>query len=79
MNFLGYEVIECPGMADNTVVVASQKNLLLLTDLMGDIEDESNILLLPQLHVSGVPSLRIRAGFKFAVDYKIGSEIVMLA
>lgn len=78
MNFLGYEVVEASGMLPNTIVAASQKNLILLTDLMGDIEDESNIVIIPQLHVSGVPSLRIRLGFKFAVDYKVSTEIVWL-
>ena len=78
MNFLGYEIVESDGMDDNTIVAASQKNLVLLTDLLGDIEEESNIVIIPQLHVSGVPSLRIRLGFKFSVDYKVSSEIVWM-
>lgn len=78
LGFLGYEVVEAFGMPSNTIVVASQKNLLLLTDLMGDIEDESNIVIIPQLHVSGVPSLRIRLGMKFGVDFKVAQEVVWM-
>ena len=76
LNFLGFEVVECPGLSANQMVFASEKNLVLLTDLMEDFEKDSSIVVLDMFQRIGVPTVRIALRFKFGVGYKIGSEIV---
>ena len=72
--FLGTKVELAPGMASNTIVAARLSNLFLLTDLMSDFED---INVLPQSGVTGEPTVRMTAEFKFGVDYMYGSEVVL--
>jgi hypothetical protein len=73
LRFLGVQVIEAKGMSDNRMVAARVSNLLLLTDLMSDFEA---VQILPQSNVTGEPTVRMTAEFKFAVGYVYGSEIV---
>jgi len=79
LNFLGYKVVVCGGLQSNQAVVANQKNLLLLTDLISDIDEENSLVVIPQFKVSGVPTVRISGRFKFDTDYKIGAEIVVMS
>jgi hypothetical protein len=73
LRFLGIQVIEAKGMSNNKMVAARLSNLLLLTDLMSDFEA---VQILPQSNVTGEPTVRMTAEFKFAVGYVYGSEIV---
>jgi hypothetical protein len=73
LRFLGVKVIEAKGMSANRMVAARLSNLLLLTDLMSDFEA---VKILPQADVTGEPTVRMTAEFKFAVGYVYGSEIV---
>jgi hypothetical protein len=73
LRFLGIQVIEAKGMSNNKMVAATLANLLLLTDLMSDFEA---VQILPQSNVTGEPTVRMTAEFKFAVGYVYGSEIV---
>lgn len=73
LRFLGVQVIEAKGMSNNKMVAAKLANLLLLTDLMSDFEA---VQILPQSNVTGEPTVRMTAEFKFAVGYVYGSEIV---
>jgi hypothetical protein len=73
LRFLGIQVIEAKGMSANRMVAARLSNLLLLTDLISDFEA---VQILPQSNVTGEPTVRMTAEFKFAVGYVYGSEIV---
>lgn len=73
LRFLGIKVIEAKGMGANKMVAARLSNLLLLTDLISDFEA---VQILPQSNVTGEPTVRMTAEFKFAVGYVYGSEIV---
>lgn len=75
-NFLGFPLVWAPGLTAKKIVAVSKKNVLLLTDLMSDFEDESAILIIPQRDKSGAPTVRIVARFKFSADYLKGAEIV---
>lgn len=73
LRFLGIKVIEAKGMSANKMVAGRLSNFLLLTDLMSDFEA---VQILPQSNVTGEPTVRMTAEFKFAVGYVYGSEIV---
>ena len=73
LRFLGVRVIEAKGMSANKMVAGRLSNFLLLTDLMSDFEA---VQILPQSNVTGEPTVRMTAEFKFAVGYVYGSEIV---
>jgi hypothetical protein len=73
LRFLGVRVIEAKGMSANKMVAGRLDNFLLLTDLMSDFEA---VQILPQSNVTGEPTVRMTAEFKFAVGYVYGSEIV---
>lgn len=73
LRFLGVKVIEAKGMSANKMVAGRLSNFLLLTDLMSDFEA---VQILPQSNVTGEPTVRMTAEFKFAVGYVYGSEIV---
>jgi hypothetical protein len=73
LRFLGIQVIEAKGMGVNKMVAGRLSNFLLLTDLISDFEA---VQILPQSNVTGEPTVRMTAEFKFAVGYVYGSEIV---
>jgi hypothetical protein len=73
LSFLGVKVIEAKGMSANRMVAGRLSNFLLLTDLMSDFEA---VRILPQSEITGEPTVRMTAEFKFAVGYVYGSEIV---
>lgn len=79
LNFLGIPIIEAPGMSSNKYVIASRKNLLLLTDLESEIIGEARPRLIPQLDKSGAATVRVVGFFKLGVDFFYGSEIVYYA
>ena len=72
-NFLGIPLIQAPGMANGTMLAASSKNMIFLTDL---IEDLADLRIIPQANISGVRSVRIAGGFKMAPGYKVSEEVV---
>lgn len=74
LSYLGMPVVEAPGMGANQIVAGQKANFLLLTDLVSDFEE---VKVLPQGDVTGEPTVRMVAEFKFAVDYLFGSEIVL--
>jgi hypothetical protein len=73
-NFLGIPLLWAPGMDINTMVAGVKTNFILLTDLLEDFE---SVNVVPQWNVAAVDTLRIAGRFKFAVDYLVGSEIVL--
>lgn len=73
LRFLGVQVIQAKGMGDKKMVAGRLSNFLLLTDLISDFEA---VQILPQSNVTGEPTVRMTAEFKFAVGYVYGSEIV---
>ena len=77
-NFLGLPVIHAPGLSTKKMVAGSLDNFILLTDLLSDIPTDSTsaIKIIPQLDLSGAPTVRIVTRFKFKTDYFIGAEIV---
>lgn len=77
MNFLGFDLIECPGLAGSQIVAASEKNMLLLTDLAEDFEKDSSISVIDMWKNFGISSVRIALRFKIGFGYKLGSEIVI--
>lgn len=72
LTFLGVKII-VGGISDNKIAAGEQSNFILLTDLISDFSD---VLILPQKSVTGVPVVRFVADFKFGVDYVYGAEIV---
>ncbi len=73
LEFLGIKIIVANGLSDNKMVVASQSNLLLITDLMSDFGE---ILVLPQRGINGRPVVRMVGEFKVGFDFVYGGEIV---
>ncbi len=73
LRYLGIQVIEAKGMSNNKMVAGRLSNFLLLTDLVSDFDA---VKILPQGDVTGEPTVRMTAAFKFAVGYVYGSEIV---
>jgi hypothetical protein len=74
LDFLGYELVYAPGLPANHIVAANPENLWLLTDLESDFTD---ILLIDQRKLAGIPTVRVVAGMKFGVDFGVGAEIVL--
>lgn len=73
LSFLGIPLVIAPGLPTNDMVAADPQNLWFGTDLMSDFED---VLIIPQKNISGAPTVRIVAEFKFGVSYGVGAEIV---
>ena len=73
LSYLGIPLIVSPGMPNDTMVAAEKTNLWFGTDLMSDFED---VLIIPQKNVSGAPTVRFVAEFKFGVSYGVSEEIV---
>ncbi len=74
LNYLGIPLVVAPGLPADTMVAADKMNLWFGTDLMSDFED---VIIIPQKNISGAPTVRLVAEFKFGVEYGIGSEIVL--
>ena len=74
--YLGVELIIAPGMTANQMVAAEPDNLFFGTDLISDFED---VMLIPQKGLSGAPTARFVAEFKFGVQYGVSEEIVLYA
>lgn len=73
LNYLGIPLVISPGLPTNDMVAADFDNLWFGTDLMSDFED---VLIIPQKNISGAPTVRVVAEFKFGVNYGVGAEIV---
>jgi hypothetical protein len=73
LNYLGVPLIIAPGLPTNDMVAAEPDNLWFGTDLMSDFED---VMIIPQKAISGAPTVRIVAEFKFGVNYGVSEEIV---
>lgn len=73
LNFLGYKIVEAPGLSANAIVAGLKSNFVWLLDLQSDQED---VLVIPQRNISGAPTVRIVGNFKFGTGYLYGSEIV---
>jgi hypothetical protein len=73
LNFLGYKIVEAPGLSANTIVAGQKSNFVWLLDLVSDQED---VLVIPQRNISGAPTVRIVGNFKFGTGYLYGAEIV---
>ena len=71
--FLDVEVKEAPGLASSEMVATFKSNLFYMTDLVNDMKD---ILIIPQLDKTGKHQIVVSGGFKFAVDYAVGADIV---
>ncbi len=74
LNYLGVTLVIAPGLPADTMVAAETQNLWFGTDLMSDFED---VIIIPQKHISGAPTVRLVAEFKFGVEYGVGEEIVL--
>lgn len=75
MTWLGqYQIVECPGMSDDTMVMAQKSNLWFGTNTM---EGWSNIQVIDMEPVNADKSVRFSADFFGAVQYGFGNEIVL--
>lgn len=73
MTWIGqYDIVECPGMSDNTMVFAQASNLWFGTNKTSDM---NNIQLLDMQNVTGDKVVRYSADFFGAVQYGRGNEI----
>jgi hypothetical protein len=73
MTWIGqYDIIECPGMSDSTMVFAQASNLWFGTNKTSDM---NNIQLLDMQNVTGDKVVRYSADFFGAVQYGRGNEI----
>jgi hypothetical protein len=74
--FLGIQLVECPGMLDNTMVAARKSNMHFATGLMADFTD---VRLIDQALIDG--SENVNVTIKFSGDTAIGfqSEAVYYA
>jgi hypothetical protein len=77
LNFLNIEMVECPGLGFNQIVIASEQNMLLLTDLAEDFEKDTSLAIIDLWKTLGIASLRIALRFKIGFGYKVGQEIVL--
>lgn len=73
MDFLGIPVVICPGMSANHMVAAEYDNLVMGTDLLGDIGD---VQIIDRSLTEGTPNVRFVGRFKFGVQHRVGAEIV---
>jgi hypothetical protein len=75
MTWLGqYEIVECPGMSDSTMVMAQKSNLWMGTNTT---EDFSSISVIDMEPVNGDKTVRFSADFYGAVQYGFGNEIAL--
>lgn len=73
MTWIGqYDIVECPGMSDSTMVFAQASNLWFGTNKTSDM---NNIQLLDMQNVTGDKVVRYSADFFGAVQYGRGNEI----
>jgi hypothetical protein len=73
LSFLDVEMKEAPGLASSEMVATYKSNLFYMTDLVNDISD---LLVIPQLDKTGKHQIVVSGGFKFGVDYAVGTDIV---
>ena len=76
LDYLGIKLVRAPGMSDGFMVAGQASNFVLLTDLMSD---SMELAVIPQFPISGVREVRIAGSFKFGVNYKKGTEVVLYA
>ena len=75
MTWLGqYDIVECPGMSDSTMVMAQASNLWFGTNLG---ENWTSIEVIDMQPVSGDKTVRFSADFWGACQYGFGNEIVL--
>lgn len=75
MTWLGqYEIVECPGMSDSTMVMAQKSNLWFGTNTS---EGWSNIQLLDMQETTGDKTVRFISDFFGACQYGFGNEIAL--
>ena len=73
LNFLGYTLTEAQGMSEGVMLLSLANNYIFLADLVSDPED-LNIIDLSK--TTGDKRIRVRADFKFGVDYLNDAEWV---
>jgi len=73
LDFLGIPVVIAPGLPDNVIVAAEKTNLWFGTDLVSDFDD---VMVIPQMNITGAPTVRFVARFQFGVQYGVSEEIV---
>jgi len=73
LDFLGIPVVIAPGLPDNVMVAAEKTNLWFGTDLVSDFDD---VMVIPQMNITGAPTVRFVARFQFGVQYGVSEEIV---
>lgn len=75
MTWLGqYEIVECPGMSDSTLVMAQKSNLWFGTNTG---EDWTSIQVIDMQPVNGDKTVRFSADFFGACQYGFGNEIAL--
>jgi hypothetical protein len=73
LNFLGYTLTEAQGLSEGVMLLSLANNYVFLADLVSDPED-LNIIDLSK--TTGDKRIRVRADFKFGVDYLNDAEWV---
>jgi hypothetical protein len=73
LNFLEVELVQAYGMSANRMIATYKENLALMTDLVSDL---SEIIIIPQLSISGKREIIVSGAFKFKTSYAIGTDIV---
>jgi len=74
MNFQGIELFHAPGLADNKAVAAQASNLYFGTGLLSD---RNEVKVIDMADIDGSQNVRVVMRFGSAVQYGIGSEIVL--
>jgi hypothetical protein len=73
LNFLGIPLTVVNNMPDDKMLVASQNNIWMATDLVSDFED---VKIIDMYETTGSKTFRFVAGMKLAADYGVAEEIV---
>ena len=73
VSFMGIKLVPSLGIGANQMFVGQLANLFYTTDL---VEDYKNLNIVDLWNSIGVPSIRLVARFKFAVDYAKSEEVV---
>ena len=71
--FNGYKIAVCPGMIDNSVVMAQRSNLYFGTDLLSDA---TRISMLDMANLDGSDNMRLVVRYSAGVQTGVGADIV---
>lgn len=76
LRYAGIPVVVAPFIGTKKMFATWPKNIVIGTDLRSDM---SNIMMIPQINLTGHNKVIIAANWKFGVTFKLGSEIVLYA